>query len=260
MEEKIHKSCERITEIDQIANLKELLQNTRAKYGTEVAFLFKTDEPGVFREKTYNEYIDEIEALGTALINIGLKGKRIAVISENRYEWTLAYLSTVTGVGVIVPLDKSLPVNELESSITRSEAEAIFYSKKYDDIMKNIKSKANNNVKFYISMDEEKNTGEVYSLKELIKQGKELIKNGDDSYINAEIDNEKMSIMLFTSGTTAMSKSVMLSHKNICTNLLDIASTFDVTKEDRFLSFLPLHHVFECTVGFLYPIYKGGLL
>ncbi len=260
MEEKIHKSCERITEIDQIANLKELLQNTRAKYGTEVAFLFKTDEPGVFREKTYNEYIDEIEALGTALINIGLKGKRIAVISENRYEWTLAYLSTVTGVGVIVPLDKSLPVNELESSITRSEAEAIFYSKKYDDIMKNIKSKANNNVKFYISMDEEKNTGEVYSLKELIKQGKELIKNGDDSYINAEIDNEKMSIMLFTSGTTAMSKSVMLSHKNICTNLLDIASTFDVTKEDRFLSFLPLHHVFECTVGFLYPIYKGGKL
>ena len=98
MEDKIHKSCKRITEVDQISNLKELLQNTRKKYGNEVAFMFKTEEAGKFDTKTYNEYIDEIEALGTALIDAKLNGKRIAVISENRYEWTVAYLATVTGV------------------------------------------------------------------------------------------------------------------------------------------------------------------
>ena len=258
MGERVHKSCERITKIDEISNLKEMLENTKRKYGTENAFIFKTEEKEKFRTITYNEYISEIEALGTALINIGLSGKRIAVISENRYEWTLSYLATVTGVGIVVPLDKSLPDNELESSIERSEAEAIFYSSKYDEIMKKLKQKSKNNIKMYISMDADKSDGEIYSQKELINEGKELIKNGDIRYKNAKIDNEAMSIMLFTSGTTAMSKAVMLSHKNICTNVMDIASTFDITKEDTFLSFLPLHHVFECTVGFLYPVYRGA--
>lgn len=117
-----------------------------------------------------------------------------------------------------------------------------------------------NKVKYYISMDKEKTEEGMYSLRDLINKGKELIANGDRSFLDCKIDNEAMSVMLFTSGTTAMSKAVALSHKNLITNLMDIASTFDVTKDDVFLSFLPLHHVFECTVGFLYPIYSGGTI
>jgi len=258
IDERNHKQCKVLNEIDTFSNLKEMLNNTRKKYGTENAFIFKTDEPDKFRYITYNEYIDQIEALGTALIENGLKGKRIAVISENRYEWTLAYLSTVNGVGIIVPLDKSLPKEELKNSLERSEAEAVFYSKKYEDIMYEIKDNPNNKVKYYISMDKEENENNMYSQKALINDGFELIKNGDKRFIESKIDNDAMAVMLFTSGTTAQSKAVMLSHTNITSNLKDIVGTFKMEKEDVFLSFLPLHHVFECTVGFLLAIYSGS--
>ena len=255
-----HVRCKRLHDVKKFENLKELLQNTRKEYGDEVAFKFKTDTPGVFREEKYNEYLDSIEALGTALIDMGLKDKKIAVISENRYEWTLGYLATVTGVGIVVPLDKSLPAVEIESSIKRSEVEAIFYSKKYDEIMDKVKNQNETNLKYFISMDKDEYEDGIYSIKELILKGKELLKQGNREYLDAEIDNEKMSIMLFTSGTTSMSKAVMLSHKNLCTNLYDIMSTFDVNKNDVILSFLPLHHVFECTVGFLYPVAVGACI
>ena len=107
-------------------------------------------------------------------------------------------------------------------------------------------------------MDLDKKENNIYSQKELIEQGKKLVEQGTREFIDSKIDNEKMGIMLFTSGTTAMSKAVMLSHKNICANLMDIAATIKVDETDRFLSFLPLHHTFECTVGFLYPISKGS--
>ena len=126
---RVHKNCERIHDVKKFENLKEMLKNTKKEYAERIAFKFKTDKPDVFREEKFSEYIDNIEALGTALIDIGLKDKRIAVISENRYEWTLGYLATVTGVGIVVPLDKSLPEVEIENSIKRSEVEAIFYSK-----------------------------------------------------------------------------------------------------------------------------------
>ncbi len=107
-------------------------------------------------------------------------------------------------------------------------------------------------------MDLEKNKKDIYSQKQLIEEGKKLIKNGNKEFENAKIDPEKMSIMLFTSGTTSASKIVALSHKNICSNLMDIASVLDVNSQDTFLSFLPLHHVFECTVGFLLSLYTGA--
>ena len=189
---------------------------------------------------------------------MGLEGERIAVISENRYEWGVAYLAAVTGVGVVVPLDKALPDNEIENLIVRSEVKAIVYSNKYDEIMKQIREKGNTQLKYFISMDIEKEENGIYSQRELIQEGKKLIEQGDTKFLDAPIDNEKMSIMLFTSGTTAMSKAVMLSHSNICANLYDIASVIKIDENDRFLSFLPLHHTFECTVGFIYPISCGG--
>ena len=107
-------------------------------------------------------------------------------------------------------------------------------------------------------MDKLQSEHGIYSMKELIVKGKQLVQSGDTEFINEKIDSEKMSIMLFTSGTTSRSKVVMLSHKNICSNLMDIASILDVTSEDVLLSVLPIHHVFECTVGFLFSLYKGA--
>ncbi len=258
MSERIYNGAERIYNAQKFSNLKEMINNTKEKYGTYPAFKFKTKD--VMKTMSYDEYIDEINGLGTALISIGLKDKRIGVISENRYEWEEAYLSIVCGTGTVVPLDKSLPENEIFNLIERSEMEAIFYSSKYDEIMKKAIEKGIGKVKFFISMDIPEKSGEIYSQKELVKIGKDLVKNGARSFLDAEINNEDMSIMLFTSGTTSTSKAVKLSHKNICTNVYDISSVFDVSKEDTLLSFLPLHHVFECTVGFLYPVSVGASL
>ncbi len=253
MREPIHK-CMKFTD------LRDMLEKSGEAYGDRPAYIFKTEQEGVFKEISHKEFRNDIKALGTKLVNMGLKDKRIAVISENRYEWGIVYLAVVTGTGIIVPLDKSLPDNEIESLIVRSEVEAIFYSKKYDEVMNKIKKENNTKVKYFISMDLEKEENKVYSENELIKQGKELLESGDREFLDAKIDADKMSIMLFTSGTTAMSKAVMLSHKNICANLMDIASVIKIDENDIFLSFLPLHHTFECTVGFLYPISKGGAI
>ena len=242
----------------KFTDLKDMLNQTGEVYGDRPAYIFKTEEKGKFRTITHKEFRENINALGTILIQMGLKDKRIAVISENRYEWELSYLAVASGVGVIVPLDKALPDNELESLILRSQVEAIIYSSKYDVIMNTLREKKNTNLKYFISMDLEENTQGIYAEKALVEKGKKLLADGNKTYIDAKIDSEKMGIMLFTSGTTAMSKAVMLSHKNLVTNVMDIIQRFDLTDEDRFLSFLPLHHVFECTVGFLYPISIGG--
>lgn len=243
----------------RFTDLKDMLNQTEEMYKDRPAYKLKTVD-GEYKVITHKEFRQQIKELGTGLIDLGLKNERIAVISENRYEWSLSYLAIATGVGVVVPLDKSLPANEIESLMIRSGIKAIFYSKKYNEIMKNIREKGTTQVKYYISMDEEKNTEEVYSEKAIRQKGKELLENGDMRFIEAKINPEEMGIMLFTSGTTAISKAVMLSHKNIISNVMDIRATFELDETDKMLSFLPLHHVFECTVGFLYPISIGCMI
>lgn len=247
----------RIYDYLKINDLKDMLNKTGILYADRPAYKIKIEE-GKYQIYTHKEVRDMINNLGTALINLGLKGKRIAVIGENRYEWEIAYLSIVCGTGIVVPLDKSLPANELELLIERSDIEAIFYTKKYSDIIQNIKYSEKNKLKHLISMDSDENLEGIYSQKELIREGRKLIEEGNNEFLNAKIDPKEMEIMLFTSGTTSKAKVVALSHENICTNLMDIGSVLDVTQEDVFLSILPIHHVFECTVGFLFSLYKGA--
>ena len=247
----------RIYDYLKINDLKDMLNKTGILYADRPAYKIKIEE-GKYQIYTHKEVRDMINNLGTALINLGLKGKRIAVIGENRYEWEIAYLSIVCGTGIVVPLDKSLPANELELLIERSDIEAIFYTKKYSDIIQNIKYSEKNKLKHLISMDSDENFEGIYSQKELIREGRKLIEEGNNEFLNAKINPKEMEIMLFTSGTTSKAKVVALSHENICTNLMDIGSVLDVTQEDVFLSILPIHHVFECTVGFLFSLYKGA--
>lgn len=248
---------ERLYHYTKITDLKDMLKKSGKKYANNIAYQIKKEE-GKYQTITHKEVREMIDALGTALIDMGLKGKKVAVIGENRWEWEIAYLSIVCGTGIVVPLDKSLPENELKSLIERSEVEAIFYSEKYETILENAKKEGVGKLKHLISMDLEQHTKGIYAEKELIEKGKQLIKLGNTDFTKAEIDCEKMSIMLFTSGTTSASKIVALSHKNLCSNLMDIASILEVDSKDVFLSFLPLHHVFECTVGFLFALYKGA--
>ncbi len=245
-------------DIVEITDLKDMLKKSGELYGDRPAYRFKTDEPGKFDIITHKEYREMVNALGTALIKLGLKGKRIAVIGENRYEWGLSYLAIACGTGIVVPLDKALPENEIKSLIERSEIEAICYTKKYDEIMKKFKDEGVGKLKHLISMDLSEHKDGIYSLKELIEKGKKLLEEGDRSFLDAEIDRKAMGMLLFTSGTTSMSKAVMLTHEAITTNLMDISRVLEIHERDTMLSFLPMHHAFECTAGFLYPMYKGA--
>lgn len=240
----------------EITDLKDMLKKTREEFGERPAYKIRVEE-NKYKIYTHKEVRDIVDALGTALISFNLKGKRIAVIGENRFEWEIAYLAIACGTGIVVPLDKSLPENELKRLIERSEVEAIFYSGKYEDKLKKMVLEGTGKLKHLISMDSKTHSNGIYSQSELIEIGNVLLKNGNREFLDSKINPDEMNIMLFTSGTTSESKVVALSHKNLCSNLMDIASVLDIDSNDRILSFLPLHHVFECTVGFLFSLYRG---
>jgi long-chain acyl-CoA synthetase len=240
-------------ETRQINDLKDMLESSVKLFGDRTAFLVKDMPGGSYREIKYKQLKEDVDALGTALLNLGLKNKRIAIIGENRYEWAVSYLAVLNGVGTVVPLDKELPESEIESLMTRANVSAIIFSDRKKDQINNI-SKRVGFVDYYISMDsEEKN-----NFKDLIKQGNEFIKQGVTDFLEAKIDNKEVRIILFTSGTTDLSKAVMLTHWNISYNIMNACKMILVSPEDRFFSVLPLHHTYECTAGFLVPIYRGA--
>ena len=194
--------------------------------------------------------------MGTAFIDLGLKNKKIALIGENRYEWSITYLSAVNGTGVIVPLDKELPANEIELLLKRSKADAIIYSDSVRDKIEPLCEK-DTSIRYFISMDREENQGNILSFHLLLQKGHKLLEEGRREFIDTKIDAEEMSILLFTSGTTDTAKAVMLSHKNIVENLKGMCSMVYIDEKDTFLSVLPIHHTYECTCGFLCQIYRG---
>ena len=174
---------EAIHEAMEIKDLKDMLEKTEELYADRPAFIYKVDDSDEFKEITHKEFRNDIKALGTELVARGLKDKRIAIISENRYEWCVAYLAVATGTGVVVPLDRALPGNEIENLIKRSEVEAIFYSEKYNDVMNKIKEKGSTKIKYFISMDEKKEKKGIYSQSQLIKEGNKKIKKGNREFL-----------------------------------------------------------------------------
>lgn len=233
-------------------NLKEVLANAFENYPENIAFKIKNHnaENVTYREIKYKEFEKEINSLGTALIDMGMKNKRIAVIGKNRYEWILSYVAVVNGTGIVVPLDKGLPDEEIRSSLERSKTDCVIFAKDYIDCMKKIKEENTTQIEKFICMDElseaEKKEGFSY-LGDLLENGKKLLEAGNKEFVNAEIDNNKMSVILFTSGTTSKSKAVALSHRNIASNIEAMNKVEGIRSTDVNMAFLPLHHTFGCT-------------
>lgn len=244
-------------EVTQFENIKELIYNSAKKYENHIAFVIKKSngKKTEYQNVTYKEFLDEINSFGTKLYELGIKNKRIAIIGRNRYEWALAHLTNLLGANISIPLDKDLQIDELESSLIRSKADVIIFDEKYIEKIEEIKNRNQTNITKYICMSKTEGYDNISDLKE---QGKELLENGNKEFTTTKIDSYGMNILLFTSGTTSKSKAVMLSHKNIASNLMDISSVLKVREDDRFLSFLPLHHTFECTTGFLLPLSVGA--
>jgi long-chain acyl-CoA synthetase len=242
-----------------VTDLRDLVKSSARKFGDATAFNFK-DSEGKIKHKTYREFDMDIDCLGTALMSLGLKDSYIAIIGENRYEWGVCYFSVINGTGIAVPLDKHLPKNEIENLIERGKVEAIFFSPSFMQVMAEI-SADNNRIKYFICMENSVKPGtddaRFLDMPGLVEKGKKLLADGDKSFIEAAIDINAMSILLFTSGTTSLSKGVMLSHSNISSNITAITTAIRVFPEDAYLSLLPLHHTFENTVGLMFMVHSG---
>lgn len=241
----------------EFRDIREMINEAVKKYGDNIAFIVKEKQEGEvsYKNITYKMLQEDINKLGTALIDLGLQGKRIAIIANNCYEWCLSYLATLCGVGIVVPLDKSLPSGEIESLLQRSHADAVIFGKGYIDIMKDILNNSENNIEYYISMEKIEND-KFLSLQDLQKRGEGLLKKGDTRFENTIIEPEEMNVILFTSGTTSASKAVMLSQKNLVSNIYALNSVEKMYETDRNLAFLPLHHTFGST-GLLFFLSNG---
>jgi putative long-chain-fatty-acid coA ligase len=239
--------------------VKEFFYKACEQYPDNPCILEKSDHKTPYQAKTYKEFREEVDALGTAITKLlNLKDKRIIIIGENQYGWYLSYMALLCGAGMAVPIDKELPQNEIENLIKRSEADAIIYSPKLSEVIKKVK-KDNTNVKYYIEMNSDKPLkDEDVGIKFLVQAGKNIIKSGDKDFENIEIDPEEFKVLIFTSGTTSNSKGVMICNRNLASNVNCIPAYITLYPTDRLFSVLPLHHTYESTIGFLYPISQGA--
>ncbi len=233
-----------------IVSLQHMIKQSTEQFGNRKALvdLNKTPIP----EVTYKQLLEKVRIFGSALHKLGLKERsHIAVIGENRVQWCIAYLAAACYNYVVVPVDRNLSKTEVLNVIHESDARAIVFSgavsAHFETAHNSLKK-----VKYYIHMDLGKREGDFHSMTELMD-------GVDASKIRPmpEINPEEMGIIVFTSGSLGRAKGVMLSQKNIVANLMGMVQMIRLYPEDRFLSVLPIHHTYECTCGFLCPLYKG---
>ena len=248
------KKDEYFFEYPDFENIKQIVYDVVKKYPNNKAFIVKNKENDkvTYRNICFTELLEEVNNFGAGLYKLGLKDKKIAIISKNRYEWALSYISILLGNMIAVPLDKGLTEIEIENSIERSNPDAIIFDNRISEHI--LKMKENINVKQYICMDKNEN---FISIEEIIKLGKEAREKGFKEFDEAQIDSDKLSVLCFTSGTSAKSKIVMLSQKNIASDIVAMHATEDFRSTDVNLAFLPLHHTFGST-GILYLLSYGA--
>ena len=236
----------KILEAKEFNNIKEIIYNSAEVYADNIAFVIKNklSKEVNYTNITYKKFLEDINCLGTAFYSLGFKGKRVAIIGKNRYEWAVAHYANQLGSIISIPLDKDLQLDELENSLIRSKADAIVFDTKLLDLIDSIKKENSTSIKEFICMDKIDN---YKSIPELIVKGKEILEKGNKNFINNKIDNTVMSILLFTSGTTSQSKAVMLSQKNVASNIYAMQCVEDVRSTDTNIALLPFHHIFGST-------------
>ena len=234
-------------DITDFKDIKGVIYNSAKKFANNIAFRIKekVGKETSYKDVTYAQMLKDVNNFGTGLYNKGLKGKRVAIIGKNRYEWALTYVTNLLGGIVAVPLDKELQYNELENSLIRSKAEAIVFDPKLMDSILEIKKNGKTELKHFICMD--KNDQGIETVEEVLNTGKVILEKGNTEYVDADPDENEMGILLFTSGTTSQSKAVMLTSRNVASNIYAMLCVEDIRETDTNIAFLPFHHIFGST-------------
>ncbi|MDR0876303.1 MAG: AMP-binding protein, partial [Clostridiales Family XIII bacterium] len=219
------------------------------------AYMYKNSRTEPYQHVTYRETADTLYALGAQLVEMGLKGKRIAVIGDNCFHWAIAYFAVLFGVGVVVPLDKELRAEEIINLLKVAECSAIFHTERYDEMLADVDF-----VPFKIRMNiyaDTPNPEGVLTAKGLIAAGKTLSKEKIDAFRATPIDENALAALLFTSGTTGNAKGVMLSNRGMGTNISDMAGAHNAKPGGSTVSILPMHHCFEAVMGQQFMLSNG---
>ena len=245
-----------------VPDLKYLLESSADIWGSKVLYHQIMQGDKEFTEFTYDEVRRDVRGLGTSLFGLGLKGAHIGIIGANCYEWAESYWAVTGGTGVVVPLDKELSPGELETLCNMGDLRAVICcQEKYYKIFKEIKAAGNTGLEFVIAVGHESHedeAGGLYSWNKLRADGIARVEAGDRSFVDARVRASDMVSILFTSGTTGVSKGVMLSHRNLCTDILIAQTYLEVCPEDIFFSVLPIHHTYECTCTMLEGCFMGA--
>lgn len=218
-------------------DLKELVEFCAKEFGEKKAFWYREKNNEIV--KSFTEFASDVEALGTYFLSKGYKDAHIALMGENCYEWIVAYFAVVNGGNVIVPIDKENVAKDVKFQLTQSDTQLFLYSDTYADIAD------------YCDID----SINFRSFEQLIAKGKELIANGNTSFRDTVIDNERMCAIVFTSGTTSDPKGVMLSHKGLATDA--VISSKNLFVPEGTVSLLPLYHTFGFMACVLCQMLRG---
>ena len=245
-----------------IMDLKHMLETSASDkwYKDHVAFYQKMKPGAAYETISYKQTLEDVNALGTALIDAGLQGKKIAIIGENSYWWAVSYLAVVCGTGIAVPLDKELSAKDVEGLLSQAEVTCAIVTDKHLKTFDAIYKSGESCLKTIVNIDAEEDGEIALSWRKLVEKGRQLLAQGNRAFLDAQILTDEMSVLLFTSGTTGLSKGVMLSQRNLVTDLMVAPTVLKVNDWDIFFSVLPIHHTYECTCGFLMPLYKGAAI
>ncbi len=238
-------------DVPLISSIRDMIFRSAKSFTDKLALEDLADTP--IKKVSYRQLLEYVLKFGYSLQKLGLTERApLAVISENRVQWGIAYLTGMTFNFIVVPIDKNLPEQDIINIIHESEAEAIVFSNAYNDLMLDKKALLKR-LKIFVNMDLDSDKDGFYSMTKLIEKGKVV-----DEKSLPDINPEEMAEINFTSGSLGRAKGVMLSQKNIAENLMSMTSMIDINEKDRFLSVLPIHHTYECTCGFLCPLFRGG--
>ncbi len=237
--------------VPHIDTLQDVIRTSAAKYPTRIAV--RDLRPTPIPSLTHRTFLDTIIAFGAALRAAGVPDRaHIAVISENRVQWILSYLTLASFNMVAVPIDRNLDENEILTIMHASDAVGAIFSENFRDMFIGFRHSLTH-LQWLVDMDSPRSTDEVLSMVQMVHSGPATASDA-----MPRIDPEAMAAIVFTSGSMGRAKGVMLTHRNIASNLMDMLKMIEIVADDRFMSVLPIHHTYECTCGNLCPLLTGG--